>query len=147
MSTYCTGYLHKFIRIRKKCHRCDKQNCHFYYSYIHSTYLEVPASQVHPSCANAHNCLGPTQGRWWNTEVSCSNIRGSASPRLAAVWLSFWNSDHVWFQNRGHTACLRLAQQRADLASGTLNVMKVESVTGQDGKREGRTDMNVELVM
>ena len=26
--------------------------------------------RVHPRCANAHNCLGPTLGRWWNTKVS-----------------------------------------------------------------------------
>ena len=26
-------------------------------------YLEVPASWIHPRCANAHNCLGPTLGR------------------------------------------------------------------------------------
>ena len=29
--------------------------------------LLVAASQVHPRCADAHNCLGPTLGRWWNT--------------------------------------------------------------------------------
>ena len=30
--------------------------------------LEVPAARVHPRCANAHNCFGPTLGRWWNFE-------------------------------------------------------------------------------
>ena len=44
----------------------------------------------------------------------------------------------------------RLAQQGSDFASGTLNVMKVESVTGLDemGHRiKGQKDVNVEIVM
>ena len=35
---------------------------------------------MHPRCANAHNCLGLTLGRWWNT-VSF-DIHSSASPCL-----------------------------------------------------------------
>ena len=27
---------------------------------------------VHPSCVDAHNCLGPTLMRWWNIENMCS---------------------------------------------------------------------------
>ena len=42
---------------------------------------KLPASRVHPRCDNAHNCLGPTLERWWNTEVSF-NIQSSASPHL-----------------------------------------------------------------
>ena len=38
-------------------------------------------SWVHPRCANAHCCLGPTPERWQNNETSL-NIRRSASPHL-----------------------------------------------------------------
>ena len=53
---------------------------------------EVPAAQVLPRCADAHNFLGPTLKRWHFLRLF---VRSSASPRTTAVWQGFWNSDFV----------------------------------------------------
>ena len=40
--------------------------------FISSALQVVPTLRVHPRCAYAHNCLGPTLGKIGNTKVSFS---------------------------------------------------------------------------
>ena len=50
---------------------------------------------------------------FWNSDhvVLKSSIRSSASPHLVAVWLGFWNSDHLVLQSNVRTLALPRRQQ------------------------------------
>ena len=52
--------------------------------------------RVHPRCADAHNCLGPTLGRWCFLRLY---ICSSASPRVAAFGLGCWNCSKGGYLN------------------------------------------------
>ena len=61
---------------------------HWFQNHYHSIYKEVPVSQLHPRCANTHNCLGPTLGKWWNTEVSLINAARLRLAQYCIAWIS-----------------------------------------------------------
>ena len=68
-----------------------------------------------------------------------SSIRSSALPRPAPVRLVFGTLT-MWFENRVYVARLRLAKQRSDWASGTLNMIKIGSGTGRDADADADAD-------
>ena len=91
-------------------YRCEAEVCILNFkatwSEIYHLPIVGPKQRVLPRCANAHNCFGPTLGRWWNSDyvILKLNIRSSASPCSVAVWLAFWNSDHVVLKLSIHTS-------------------------------------------
>ena len=98
--------------------------------------------RVHPRCANAHNCLGPTLGKWWNTEVSLIN---AARLRLAQFCIAWISGSPCLMDQRGlrvtHNAYFSLLTHTKKLLLVTFCDLTAE--TGVSFRTHERTEWNV----